>query len=121
MKPPHKKILIAAGVIVLIFLIGGGSKYSYDYHKSEIKKKDSIINASREIQKELTQEIDFNKNEADYYRGLSTQLEQKNIRLYEKLKIKESAIRKRDTSFINNAMRISDGVNRYLKGKDSIR
>jgi predicted HicB family RNase H-like nuclease len=111
------------GLLLIISLIGGGYGYRalIKKQKAELKLKDDEILQSQKKQDSISKVVDFYKDDADYYREQSENLNAKNKILNDEIKRKQKLLSVRDTSFRNNARIITNSVNRYYSGKDSIR
>jgi flagellar basal body-associated protein FliL len=119
-----KNIIIGVlGLFLILSLAIGG--YGYRMLKKRIEKeiqlKETQILDSQRKQDSILKIVNIYKSDADYYREQSETLSAKNKILNNEIKRKQKLLSIRDTSFRNNARIITNGVNRYYSGKDSIR
>ena len=127
----HKKqrkrlIFIFSGVILVILMSGGfaGNHYRKAFKKQinkEISQKDSIISASKIKEDSLIQLSTIQIDYADQIREQNDQLQLRNNNLYYELKKRNKQVFIIDTSFVVNANRISNRVNRFQERKDTLR
>lgn len=128
-KPNKKRFLryaLAIGAFVLISGLGGGG---YKWHKkqlnniieSHILEKDSLIKSSLKREDSLiklsTLQIDY----TNQLREQTDQLQSRNNSLYYELQKRNKRVFIIDNDFMSNARRISDGVNRFYKSRDTLR
>jgi len=125
MKKKNKNIAIGVAIIVFLALLSfSGSKY-YNYNQSllndAIRRIDSITELSQQRQDSLVDVLVYSEQRVYDLEYRWKQAEKRNNYLYAKLKEREKDLYNNDTSFINNASRISNGVNRYYQPTDGIR
>jgi len=125
MKKKNKNIAIGVVVIVFLALLSfSGSKY-YNYSQSllndAIRRIDSITELSQQRQDSLVDVLVYSEQRVYDLEYRWKQAEKRNNYLYAKLKEREKDLYNNDTSFINNASRISNGINRYYQPTDGIR
>ena len=125
--PTRKSKSIAVGIAIIVFLTllaFSGSKY-YNYSQTllndAIRRIDSVTALSKQRQDSLQNIVIYSEKQAKDLEYKWQQAENRNNYLYTKLKQREQDLHNNDTSFINNASRISKGVNRYYSSKDGIR
>jgi len=121
----YKNIII--GVILALavgFLMFKGNSY-YKANKTLLEtlknEKDSILKDSRIRVDSLKNELSNSDDRLLNLENLLSEKQRQNNYLYGKLKQREKDLLVRDTSFINNAKRISEYTNRYYFKNDSIR
>lgn len=121
----YKNIII--GVILALavgFLMFKGNSY-YKANKTLLEtlknEKDSILKDSRIRVDSLKNELSNSDDRLLNLENLLSEKQRQNNYLYGKLKQREKDLLVRDTSFINNAKRISEYTNRYYSKNDSIR
>ena len=115
-SPKGRVIFIAIGLVILGLIISSffGGRYSNSGVIDDLlEREDSLITESQEKQAVYEETISEKKDEVAQLELIISELEQNNYRLYASIKKKERLNRVRDTSFIRNAVRISDSVNRY--------
>ncbi len=112
-------LYIVIGIVLLLFIGGaftGGHFWTKKVWTDIVQKKDSLILDSQNKQKELQSTIKENETRAMQLEAAINKLSNENSYLYSELRKKERALRNSiDTSFRNNARRISDSANRYYQ------
>ncbi len=109
-------------LIIACFLLFSGSK-GYKMYKSLLRQnqstQDSLIELSQKKQDSLLIIIDDGLLLSQTLTIKIDELNKSNRYLYRKLKLNEKALLTSDTSFINNAKRISKRGNRHRKENDT--
>lgn len=108
-------------LILIVFLLSGNKGYKMykDLLRSNQATKDSLIELSQYKQDSLNTIIQDNLIISDSKTQKIDELNKSNKYLYRKLKQNEKALHFIDTSFINNAKRISKRGNRHRKENDT--
>lgn len=126
-KKQRKRLFIVFGVILLVFLISGGftgNHYRKAYKaeiKKQVQKNDSIIQSSLKKEDSLIQLAQLQINYTDQLRQENDQLYLRNDNLYNELRRRNEKVFIIDNDFMSNARRISDGVDRFYKSRDTLR
>lgn len=120
---PQNIIIGILALLLLVALLGGGYGYKLlkDKINKEIKAKEVLIKDSQKRQDSISALVDYYISDADYYKKQSDKLDYRNKILNDELKRREKLISIRDSSFNNNARLITESVDRYYKGNDTIR
>ena len=126
-KRQRKRLFIVFGAILLILLISGGftgNHYRKAYKaeiKKQVQKNDSIIQSSVKKQDSLIQLAQVQIDYTDQLRQENDQLYRRNDNLYNELRRRNEKVFIIDNDFMSNARRISDGVDRFYKSRDTLR
>lgn len=126
-KKRRKRLTIVFGAILLILLISGGftgNHYRKAYKaeiKKQVQKNDSIIQSSIKKEDSLIQLAQLQINYTDQLRQENDQLYLRNDNLYNELRRRNEKVFIIDNDFMSNARRISDGVDRFYKSRDTLR
>ena len=126
-KKQRKRLFIVFGAILLILLISGGftgNHYRKAYKaeiKKQVQKNDSIIQSSVKKQDSLIQLAQVQIDYTDQLRQENDQLYRRNDNLYNELRRRNEKVFIIDNDFMSNARRISDGVDRFYKSRDTLR
>ena len=108
-----KWILIGVAVFLIVSSFFGGREYSKRFWEREIAQRDSLINNSEVKQDSLSLELLDYELLSDELQTIIDDKNYYNNTLYQLLKQKERENFITDTSFMRNAERIADSVDRY--------
>ena len=116
-----KYLLIVLGIAFIISSFFGGREWSKRFWEREIKQRDSLIDVSQIKQDSLTLELMSFELLTDEMQITIDEKNQRNRSLYSLLKQKERENFITDTSFVRNAERIADSVDRYHTRDNNLR